>query len=164
MDQELVVRLRGPEGPQPAPNFDGIYREHRRRLSNLAAAITLDRTLAEDVVHDAFAGLHDRFDTIENPIGYLQRAVVHRAISVLRRRRIAARHPVSVAAVSVDPEIDETWSVVVRLPPRERAAVVLRYWQDLSEADIAATLGWPAGTVKSTLHRALKRLKEELKP
>ena len=60
------------------PDFDGVYREHRRRLANLAAAITLDRTLAEEVVHDAFVGLHQRFDTIENPVGYLQRAVVHR--------------------------------------------------------------------------------------
>jgi RNA polymerase sigma factor (sigma-70 family) len=67
-----------------------------------------------------------------------------------------------VAVVAVNPEIDETWAAVSDLPPRERAVVVLRYWQDLSEADIASSLGWPAGTVKSTLHRALKRLREEL--
>jgi RNA polymerase sigma factor (sigma-70 family) len=51
---------------------------------------------------------------------------------------------------------------VTKLPVRERAVVVLRYWQDLSEADIANALGWPRGTVKSTLHRALNRLKKEL--
>ena len=67
-----------------------------------------------------------------------------------------------VAAVSVNPEIDETWIAVTRLPARERAVVVLRFWLDWSEADIAASLEWPAGTVKSTLHRALKRLKKEI--
>jgi RNA polymerase sigma factor (sigma-70 family) len=48
------------------------------------------------------------------------------------------------------------------LPARERAVVVLRFWLDWSEADIAASLGWPVGTVKSTLHRALKHLKKEI--
>ncbi len=67
-------------------------------------------------------------------------------------------------ARTVNPEIDETWGAVAELPPRERAVIVLRYWLDLSEADIAASLGWPNGTVKSTLHRALRRLREELQP
>ena len=60
------------------------------------------------------------------------------------------------------PEIDETWQAVARLPVRQRAVVTLRFWEDLPEMEIAAALSWPAGTVKSTLHRALKRLKEDL--
>ena len=66
------------------------------------------------------------------------------------------------AGMVTNPEIDETWSAVCRLPVRERSVVVLRYWLDWSEAEIAASLEWPAGTVKSTLHRALKRLEKEL--
>lgn len=145
-----------------AGSVEALYREHRTRLVHLAAAITLDRAEAEEVVQEAFAGLQQRVDAVADPVGYLHRAVVNRAVSVLRRRRTAARYPVPVAPVTVNPEIDETWAAVCRLPRRERAAVVLRYWLDWPEADIAASLGWPAGTVKSTLHRALKRLEKEL--
>jgi Sigma-70 region 2 len=88
---------------------DGLYREHQRRLVQLAAAITLDRAVAEEVVHDVFASFYGHVSTVEEPAGYLHRAVVQRSISVLRRRRVAARHPRPVAAVTVTPEIDETW-------------------------------------------------------
>ena len=52
---------------------------------------------------------------------------------------------------------------MVRLPPKQRAVVALRFWQDMTIEAIADTLGWPTGSVKSTLHRALKRLEEELR-
>jgi RNA polymerase sigma factor (sigma-70 family) len=143
-------------------DIEALYRDHRLRLAHLAAAITLDRALAEEVVQDAFEGLQHRLATVDNPVGYLQASVIHRSISVLRRRGVALRHPVPVASVTVTAEIDETWARVTRLPPRERAVVVLRYWQDMSEADVATTLGWPRGTVKSTLHRALQRLKKDI--
>lgn len=139
-----------------------LFIEQRRRLVNLATAITLDRSVAEEVVQDAFAGLQHRSSDVSDPVGYLHRSVVNQAISVIRRRRTVARYVVPVAPVAVNPEIDETWSAVTRLPARERAVVVLRFWLDWSEADIAASLGWPVGTVKSTLHRALKHLKKEL--
>ncbi|HRE01654.1 MAG TPA: sigma factor, partial [Ilumatobacteraceae bacterium] len=100
-----------------------LYREHADRLRHLAAAITLDRWLAEEIAHDAFAGLHASAATIGNPLGYLQRAVVNRSVSALRRRRTAVRHPDPVARPTVDPEIDETWDVVTALPARERAVV-----------------------------------------
>ena len=61
------------------------------------------------------------------------------------------------------PEIDETWTAVLRLPSKQRAVVVLRFWQDMTIDGIADALGWPAGSAKSTLHRALKHLKEELR-
>ncbi len=141
---------------------DVVFREHSRRLVHLAAAITLDRWLAEEVVQDAFAGLHANAAEVDDPVGYLQRSVVNRSVSVIRRRKVAHRHPAPVGRPTIDPEIDETWNLVAELPVRERAAVVLRYWLDLSERDIADHLGWPAGTVKSTLHRALKRLRRQL--
>jgi RNA polymerase sigma factor (sigma-70 family) len=139
-----------------------MYRLHRVRLMHLAAAITLDRAMAEEVVQEAFIGLHRNLESVDNPAGYLQRSVVHRSISVLRRRRVASRSPAPVASIVVSPEVDETWSMVTRLPARERAVVILRFWEDLSESAVATTLGWPTGTVKSTLHRALKRLRREL--
>ena len=150
-----------PEG-EGVTDTDVVFREHSRRLVHLAAAITLDRWLAEEVVQDAFAGLHANAADVDDPVGYLQRSVVNRSVSVIRRRKVANRHPAPVARPTIDPEIDETWHLVADLPVRERAVVVCRYWLDLSERDIADQLGWPAGTVKSTLHRALKRLRRQL--
>lgn len=161
-DSRWVDPLLARRQPASAIDVDALYRLHRTRLTRLAAAIALDHSLAEEVVQDAFAGLHRHRADVENPEAYLQRSVVNLGIKLLRRRAVAGRHPLPVAPVTDNPEVDETWAVVCRLPARQRAVVALRYWSDLSEADIAATLGWPAGTVKSTLHRALARLKEEL--
>jgi len=162
--------LLGPRSVEPsgadriaAVDLDRLFREHRVRLTRLATAITRDSALAEEVVQDAFTGLHRRFGVVENPVGYLQRSVVNSSIKVLRRRRTARLHRPDPAPLTHIPEIDETWEAVGRLPARQRAVVALRYWDDLSEAEIAESLGWPTGTVKSTLHRALKRLKKEIK-
>ncbi len=162
----LLMRSAPRDGGCQAPMIDvgALYAEHADRLRQLAAAITLDRWLAEEVVNDAFAGLYAALadEVVSSPEAYLQRAVVNRSVSVLRRRGTVKRHPDPVARPVIDPEIDETWDVVAALPPVERAAVVLRYWLDLSERDIADRLECPRGTVKSTLHRALGRLREEL--
>lgn len=170
--EPLLGRRPSATAPRPADDADvatdvdvdveQLYVAHRRRLTNLAAAITLDRSVAEEVVQDAFAGLQQRAGSVTDPLGYLHRSVVNQSISVIRRRRTAAHYVVPVAQVAVNPEIDETWAAVTRLPARERAVVVLRYWLDWPEADIAASLGWPTGTVKSTLHRALRRLTKEI--
>lgn len=146
----------------PPVDVAELYRQHRRRLLNLAAAITLDRSIAEEVVHDAFAGLQRRACTVDEPVRYLHRSVVNQAIAVIRRRRTASKYPMPPATAVTNPELDETWAAVCRLPVRERSVVVLRYWLDWSEADIASSLDWPSGTVKSTLHRALRRLEKEL--
>ncbi|MCU1361437.1 MAG: polymerase, sigma-24 subunit, subfamily [Ilumatobacteraceae bacterium] len=171
VEANVVTSMNGPIDPllmavsyaRPAAvDVDALYREHRVRLVRLATAITMDRQLAEEVVQDAFVGLQRHAGRIETPVGYLQRSVVNLAISSLRRRRVAADHVhVSLPAAST-PEVDETRSAVLRLPPRQRAVVVLRFWDDMTVDAIAHTLGWPPGSVKSTLHRALKRLGEEL--
>ena len=145
-----------------ALDLEVLYRAHRLEFVRLATAITLDRAVAEEVVQEAFASLQLQRASVDNPAAYLRRSVVNHAISVIRRRRTAAQYPLPPAALTHNPEIDETWVAVAALPARERAVVVLRYWLDLSEADIASCLDWPTGTVKSTLHRALKRLRKEL--
>jgi RNA polymerase sigma factor (sigma-70 family) len=148
----------------PAPDIDVamLYREHRARLLGLSAAILLDPVAAEEVVQDAFEGLQRHAARIDNPVGYLQRSVVNLSVSLIRRRRVVARHPMAAMVPASLPEIDEAWAAVVRLPAKQRAVIVLRFWQDQSIDTIAETLGWPVGTVKSTLHRALKQLEEEL--
>jgi RNA polymerase sigma factor (sigma-70 family) len=142
--------------------LEGLFVQHRLRLVRVATAIVLDRATAEEMVQDAFAGLANAKEPIDNPVGYLHRAVVNRSISVVRRRMLIRRQPPPMDVVTYDPEVDETWAHVQRLRPRERAVVVMRYWLDLSENDIAEQLGWPNGTVKSTLHRALNQLRKDL--
>ena len=142
--------------------IDQLYREHRARLVGLATAITFDRAQAEEVVQDAFVGLHRNIARAREPLGYLHRSVVNRSISVVRRRRTARAHVPAASPPASTPEIDETWGAIMRLPARQRAVVVLRYYEDYTVDDIARTLGWPAGSVKSTLHRARALLKKEL--
>jgi RNA polymerase sigma-70 factor (ECF subfamily) len=89
--------------------------------------------------------------------------VVNISLNQISRRRVAARHPVVPELPASTAEIDETWNSVLGLPANQRAVVVLRFWQDMTIDAIADALGWPAGSVKSTLHRALKHLKEELR-
>jgi RNA polymerase sigma factor (sigma-70 family) len=140
-----------------------LFRTQRTKLVSLASAITLDRDVAEEVVQDAFANLQRRLDRVDDAERYLHRSVVNLSISVIRRRRLIGRQPRPPVLSASAPEVDETWQAVTNLPPRQRAVVVLRFWQDQPVDAIAETLGWPAGSVKSTLHRALKRLEEELR-
>lgn len=148
----------------PAPiDIELLYRAHRQRLLGLAAAITLDSVVAEEIVQDAFEGLQRNSRGVENPIGYLQRSVINLGINRMRRRRVAAGHPITPPTSASTPEIDETWVAVLRLPAKQRAVVVLRFWQDMTIEAIADTLARPVGSVKSTLHRALRRLEEELR-
>jgi len=158
VDADSLPRVEG----SVAVGVAGLYREHRVRLTRLARAITLDANLAEEVVQDAFVGLHRKWSTIENAGGYLQRSVVNLSINAQRRRTVASAYQWPRAPITDIPEIDETWTAVCSLAPRQRAVVLLRFWQDMSEADIAATLGWRPGTVKSNLHRALARLRKDI--
>ena len=74
-------------------DVEALYLEHRARLLGVAAAITLDRAVAEEVVQDAFAGLQRHAERVDNPVGYLQRSVVNISINLIRRRRVAEAHP-----------------------------------------------------------------------
>lgn len=142
-------------------DVDALYREHSARLVRLASAITFDRDGAEEIVHDAFAGLQAHHRSVVDAEAYLQRSVVNSAVKVLRRRAVRERFWPAPPLVVHQPEVDEAWGAIVRLPPRQRVVVALRFWEDLSDADAAEVLGWPVGTVKSTLHRALQRLRKD---
>ncbi len=90
-------------------DVEALYRTQRARLVGLATAITMDRHLAEEVVQDAFVGLQRHALGVDQPLGYLQRSVVNHAISVVRRRRVAAGHIAATLRPASLPEIDETW-------------------------------------------------------
>lgn len=149
------------EPPSPV-DVAALYRAHAPRLVWLATAITFDRDRAQEVVQDAFAGLQQRAGSVVDAELYLHRSVVNLSLKVLRRRTLRDRYRPDPPLVTHQPEVDETWNAIACLPPRQRVVVALRFWEDLSEAETARLLGWPVGTVKATLHRALHRLRREL--
>ena len=144
--------------PQP---LEAVYRSSRLALTRLAYLLVGDRDEAEDIVQAVFTTAAARWETINDPSAYLRRSVINRVHDVHRRSfREAATSPVET---SIDqPEVDEVWSCVQRLPTVQRAVVVLRFYEDLSLGDIATLLGHPASTIRSDLRRALMKLKGSL--
>jgi len=129
----------------------------------LATLIVGDLGTAEAIVQDAFVEVTRRWEVLDNPAGYLRTAVVNRCRSQLRRWATARRRVAPAAPLHVDaPELDELWSVLAGLPARRRAAVVLRYYEDLPVAEIARLLDCRPGTVSSLLHRGLADLRKVL--
>jgi RNA polymerase sigma-70 factor (sigma-E family) len=143
--------------------FDAFYREARAPMVRLAWLLLGSRAAAEDVVHDAFLAVHERWDGIDNPNGYLRRTVVNGALTWRRRRDHEQR---LLAVIGETPPIgdlvvDTMWDAIERLEPERRAVIVLRYWADLPHAEIASLLGCPVVTVRTRLHRALAELRKE---
>lgn len=150
-----------------------LYAAHRLRLVRLALLLVDDAPSAEDVVQEAFAGLHRRWGSLRDEqaaVGYLHQAVVNRSRSVLRRRRTArahtpphdapARSAESLALLTVEHQAVVT--AMRDLPPRQREVLVLRYYSGMSESQIAAVIGVSAGTVKSSASRGLANLRAVL--
>ena len=152
-----------------ANDYDGgdadtavLYREHAPELRRLARAITFDVSLAEEVVQDAFVGLLRLGRDVNNPPAYLHRSVVNGAVDRVRRRERFRLLPDRRAPDVGEAEVDELWPLIARLPPRQRALIALRFYEDQTYEQIGETLEIPPGSVKSGLHRALKKLKEQL--
>jgi RNA polymerase sigma-70 factor (sigma-E family) len=152
-----------------------LFGAHHRRLVGLAALLVDDRPLAEDVVQDAFAGLHRHWHRLRDPqaaAGYLNRAVVNGSRDALRRKRRARRAALQLVPRSEEvesaeqglvahQEADRMWASVTALPLRQRQVLVLRYYLDQSEVQIAETLGISRGSVKKHASRGLAALAHE---
>ena len=155
-------------------DLEQLYQDSYHMLLRLAVLLTGDRGAAEDAVQDAFVGFWRRLDALDNPQaarGYLRTAVVNNSRSVLRRRRTANKHlrelrqpdpPGADHSLLADARDEELRTAVEQLPRRQREVVVLRYWSELSLAEVAQTLGVSVGTVKSSASRALDRLEKSL--
>lgn len=145
-----------------------LYERDYRSLVRLAGLLLDDRGACEEIVQDAFvrtlrAGPRDP----EKLAAYVRSAVLNGARSRLRRRRVADAHPPAPAmpVAGIDTRTVDHALVVSelrRLPDRQRDALALRYFLDLSEAEIAAALGVSAGSVKTHLHRGLAALARRL--
>jgi RNA polymerase sigma-70 factor (sigma-E family) len=150
-------------GPEADTAFDRFYRSSYAAAVRLAHLLTGDRWAAEDIVQEAYTSLHRRFPSLDNADAYLRVCVVNASRSFHRSRgREQKRLQRVVSPDAVDPVFRELLDAVDRLPYRQKAVVVLRYYEDLSEADIAAAVGCRPGTVKSLAARALARLGKEI--
>ena len=135
------------------------------RLHRTGFLLTGDWALAQDLVQHACAATWPRFGSLDAPEAYARTVMVRTATSWWRRRwRGEIPHAALPEVAASDPWSDvdrrQVLAVALRsLPPRQRAVVILRFYDDLTEADTAATLGWPVGTVKSTTARALASLR-----
>ena len=153
--------------------LEQLYAAHWRRLVRLSVLLVRDQGTAEEVVQDAFVAVHGRWSRLRDPdkaLAYLRQAVVNRSRSTLRHRAVVARHAATVRppdAADPTPDSDRRAAVLDAmraLPDRQREVLALRYYLDLSEADIADTLGISRGAVKSHASRgaaALRALLED---
>jgi RNA polymerase sigma factor (sigma-70 family) len=153
-----------PKPPTPLHDFDAFYRSQWAAMVRLAWLMSGSRELAEDVVQDAFVQVGARWSSVEHPVAYLRVAVANGVRSHARRDARRRTVPVEPQAPVLPPELDETWNFLVHLSPRQRHALVLRFYEDLPFEDIAATIGCRVGTAKSLVHRALARMKELMEP
>ncbi|HEX4906858.1 MAG TPA: SigE family RNA polymerase sigma factor [Acidimicrobiales bacterium] len=137
-----------------------LYRAEHQPMVRLAFLLTGGDPAAEELVHDAFLAVHRRWDSISNPGAYLRMSVVNACRSHHRMGAVRARFQLRPSSTIVVDAPDEISDAIARLPERQRAAIVLRYFADLPEAEIAETLGCGVSAVKSLLHRALGTLRE----
>lgn len=160
-------------GPAAVADLGSTYREHYRPLVRLASLLLDDVGACEEVVQDAFVKVWQRGPALRSPDrlpAYLRSAVLNGARSQLRRRAVRGRHLAAIAgpapaaestALAGDAD-DAVLHALRALPDRQREVLALRYYLDLSEAEIAATLGISPGSVKTHAHRGLATLADRL--
>jgi RNA polymerase sigma-70 factor (sigma-E family) len=159
--------------------ISALYAAHWRGLVRLAWLLVHDQQAAEDVVQEAFVATYRRWGSLRSPdaaLGYLRTATVNGSRSALRKRGVRERYaaaqalspdhtrPMDSAEASalVTTQRQEVLAVLYALPVRQREVLVLRYYLDLSESDIAAALGISRGAVKSHASRGISTLRSRL--
>lgn len=152
------------------PEFEQLVDEHQSMVFSLAWRMTGDRGLAEEVAQDVFLELDRHMERIESPehaLNWLRRVTMSRSADALRRRRVrgvdlwveiddAHGAPAEERQSPLETRLEQLLST---LPEAQRAALVLRYQEDMSPEEIAATVEAPVATVKSNLQRGLKLLR-----
>jgi len=167
-------RVGGP-GADATADVTELYRAHAVGLIRLAIVMLGDRAAAEDVVQDAFLGLYRRWAGLSDPanaLTYVRSAVLNRCRNELRQRGRSRSHELAAvavagesaeAAVLVGEEHQRVLAAIRALPDRQREALVLRFYLDMSEEEAARAMGISRGTVKSATHRAVAALGRMLK-
>ena len=157
-----------------SPNdFDRFVGDNSDGLLRTAYLMVGDLHEAEDLLQETLLKVASRWRRVsrmDNPVAYARRILVNLALHGSSRRsrhraELKATPPAETAAHPAHLDIDDQlFDALAVLPPRQRAALVLRYFLDLSEAEAAAALSCSLGTVKSSTSRGLKRLEETLRP
>lgn len=143
-----------------ADDLLALYRREYRSMVRLAYVMTDSNELAEEVVQDAFVKVHRRWRHVRRPAAYLRQAVVNECRSRHRRGRFERRVEEPPEEVVPGVHVDGLGHTIQRLSPRRRAAIVLRYYEDLDDDEIAEILGCRPATVRSLVHRGLAQLRE----
>jgi RNA polymerase sigma-70 factor (sigma-E family) len=160
--------------PAP-PTFDDYVASRGAALLRLAFMLTGDQHLAEDLTQDVLVRIYGRWSRVagmEQVDAYVRRTLINRHVSWRRRRssgEVPLAEPSEVAHPAADDgsdaaaDRDQAWRLLAMLPPRQRAVLVLRYYEDLSDREVADVLGCSAGTVRSQASRALATLRGSLR-
>ncbi|MPY38225.1 SigE family RNA polymerase sigma factor [Streptomyces adustus] len=168
-------RLRPAVGAPVYPSFSSYVRARQPVLLRTARALTANPSDAEDLLQTALTKTYAAWERIEDHRaldGYVRRALVNTRTSQWRKRKVdefsceELPEPEPVPGGGDDPAErqalhDAMWRAIMKLPDRQRAMVVLRYYEDLSEVQTAELLGVSVGTVKSAVSRALGKLRED---
>ncbi len=165
MTREVEVLLDGLE------RFDDFYRTEFGPLTGVAAAVSGDRSIAEDLAQEALRRAHDRWDRVgalDKPGAWARRVTINLALSARRRRTIDLKARLKLGArrertLAEPGEIhDDVWQAVAELPGNQRVAIALHYLEDRSVEEIAEILECAPGTARVHLHRGRTALRESL--
>ena len=155
--------------PEPSLNadggFDGLFEAKRVPMVRMATLLVGSPAIAEEVVQDAFAAVSERWARLDRPGAYLRTSVVNGCAGILRRRSIEHRYRaarIEVADSDIPEQLIDLRSGLDRLTDRQRLVVVLRYFVDLPDEEIASALGVRPATVRSLAHRAVAALRKEM--
>ena len=157
--------------PSEEDQFTDFVRAHSATLFRTAYLMSGDYQRAEDLLQTTLVRVYQRWPRVaamDYPVAYARKVVVTQSASWWRRRSshespsLLREEPAWGGLAAEVAEHERVWQAVLSLPPRQRAVTVLRYYEDLSEAEIAETLGMAPGTVKSHGHAASRRLAELL--
>lgn len=147
-----------------APTFVDLYATSYVAMVRLGHLLTGSNEVGEEIAQEAFSRAYRVFATLENPGGYVRTSVVNGCRSWQRREAVARRFTARAvpAPAAVDRAPSEVLDALAALPFRQRAALVLRFYEDRTMEDIATALGCRPGTAKSLVSRGLARLREQV--
>ncbi len=144
--------------------FDELYETEFAAMVRVAYLITRSTAIAEEITNDAFVKVLEKWTSLDSPGGYARTLVVRAALRT-RRRQARERQHLATRRLTVtgsEPEVDEMWDALGRLPVKQRAALVLRFYDDCSHEQIARAMHCTVSTARSLTYRGLTALRKEV--
>jgi RNA polymerase sigma factor (sigma-70 family) len=146
------------------PAFEQLYATEFAAMVRVGYLITRSTAVAEEITNDAFVKVLEKWSSLDSPGGYARTLVVRAALRTRRRRGREQQHLATwrPTAASSEPEVDEMWDALGRLPVKQRAALVLRFYDDCSHEQIARAMHCTVSTARSLTHRGLAALRKDI--